>query len=109
VVGIMSLEDIVYDLDNYKNLSIEELYKEIHTREARKILIDKYDHNPKEWIKYFNNLVNIVKDNPSKRSEVSNQFRGLRILIQIQTLLTLKNMNYKIFNNNNNCNTIYLN
>lgn len=87
---MMGLEDVVVDMDQYVDLPEEELYAQIETREARKVLLDQFRPNPSLWQKQFLDTVAKAQEG----SGMTSTFRGLRILIQRQTLVAINNHFY---------------
>eukprot|EP01084_Bolivina_argentea_P303613 524233_1 len=96
---MMNMEDFVYDMDEYVDLSEQALYDSIQMKQSRKVLIDKFKPNPTLWSQKFAATVRVAQ-NRYKRSGLASTFHGLRILIQRQTLYAIEKGEYQTLDGN---------
>eukprot|EP01084_Bolivina_argentea_P055566 101844_1 len=79
-----------------ENPKERELYDKINDKQSRQRLLKKFKPNPTLWTNKFRQTVESAQHKPS--SNFKFIFHGLRILIQKQTLITIKNNSYHTIN-----------
>eukprot|EP01083_Nonionella_stella_P169370 574224_1 len=96
-MSMLTMEDVVYDMEQYVNRTEESLYKTIdqkQIKQSRKVLLETFQPNPLLWSKVYASTVAIAQDR-YKRSGLRSTFHGLRLLIQRQTLYAIENASYQ--------------